>query len=193
MRRACELCKGAGVLGNSQVVCDVCRGAGVLPEPDVEGILLRLRGPNGGLRREPPTLLGELPALVRRLFRLEDVLGERRAYYVWHLALHVGYTGIDAAGRYPGGEMVFLEGLRVMGDPWRPELETLARAIARYIFGTDRAEVIRLARLGFDTREESARIGTLRPEQVDGPLNIDRRLLRQLLEIYLPAYAPQWA
>jgi len=91
--------------------CYACDSKGEFPKPDVAAIIEAIRGRGGkGLRSKRPD--------------------NRRAYYVWRLA------------RFHGGADVTMPMTATMdnsSDPWLKELDSLADAVARRVFGTDLA------------------------------------------------------
>lgn len=100
--------------------CPFCKGIGAFEEPNVDEILKAIRG-RKGLRSARPR--------------------DRRAYYVWRLA------------RFHGGADVTMP-MNVMyendGDPWLKELDELADAVAKHVFGTTMAAAHRWGRaLGY--------------------------------------------
>lgn len=123
--RACESCKGSGLTdyGNPPYSCHTCKGDKVIHPPDIDAILgLLLTKPNKAGKRR--WRVGFNPKADRG-----TQLG-RRAYYVWRMT------------RFHGGADVTLPMMAsyaIHGDPFRKELDALADALARSVFGTDLA------------------------------------------------------
>jgi hypothetical protein len=120
--RPCTLCKGSGVASwDAGRACYACAGRAAFDAPDM-GALVRLvtttRGASAGRRR----FRAACPKNLCHYSTRET----RRAYFVWRLA------------RFHGGADVTLpmtaEGA-CSGDPYRPELDALASAIARAHYG----------------------------------------------------------
>lgn len=101
--------------------CYCCKGTGTFPAVNVDMILAAIKG-RKGLRSAAPK--------PRDGSRGYGDLHDKRAYYVWRLA------------RFHGGEDVTMPVTATMlihNDPFLPELDALADAIAKRVFGTDLA------------------------------------------------------
>lgn len=108
--------------------CHYCRGTGSFPAVNVDMILQAIKG-RKGLRSAAPK--------PRDGSRGYGDVHDHRAYYVWRLA------------RFHGGEDVTMPVTATMlahNDPFLPELEALADAVARRVFGTDLAAANRWGR-----------------------------------------------
>lgn len=104
--------------------CLTCSGKGMVEAPDGLAILKQVLG-RKGLRSKRPS--------------------DPRAYYVWRLARFHG--GADVT-------MPALASMLIWGDPYRAELDELAEAVARAVFGTDLAAAHRWGQaLGWFDRE----------------------------------------
>lgn len=119
--RACTACKGSGehvspafeldgkVWPERRSRCHSCDGTRVFAVPNYTEILAAIRGRKGLISKRPK---------------------DARAYYVWRMARFHG--GADVT--MPMGAM-----LECHGDPWTKELDVLADAVAKRVFGTDLA------------------------------------------------------
>ena len=115
--------------------CYACDGLGDLPEPDARAICAAIAGRGG-----KSTTVSFLP--TKLCSKRPD---DRRAYYVWRLA------------RFHGGADVTMPMCATLdngNDPWLPELDKLADAVAKQVFGTDLAAAHRWGRaLGYLDRD----------------------------------------
>lgn len=102
--------------------CHSCDGAGEFPAVNVEMILAAIKG-RKGLRSKPPKPHGDV--------------NDRRAYYVWRLARFHG--GADVT-------MPVTATLLLHNDPFVRELDALADAVAKRVFGSDLAAAHRWGR-----------------------------------------------
>jgi len=96
--------------------CPYCDGAGTFPPVDIAAIATAIKGRKGLCSKRP---------------------ADSRAYYVWRMA------------RFHGGADVTLPmtaTFDVAGDPFRTELDIIADAVAKRVFGTDLAGVHRWGR-----------------------------------------------
>jgi len=126
-RRPCERCKGTGitvreaftyhcsVTGQSkhyprkESPCNRCNGAGTFDAPNFATIRAAIAG------RKPGTLRSSRPK-------------DARAYYVWRLARFHGGADIT---------MPVMAGIEIGGDPFAKDLDALADAVAKEIFGSN--------------------------------------------------------
>lgn len=104
------------VYADSNRVCYSCKGAGHFAPLDVESIVSAIKGRKGLRSARPAYALGARP------------------YYVWRLARFHG--GADVT-------MPVCAGMDISGDPFRAELDALADAVAKRVFGTDLAAAYR--------------------------------------------------
>jgi hypothetical protein len=125
MERQCPKCHGSGQIFRAGFTyenrtypdemrqCLDCEGRGNFAPIDVVAIHAAIKGRNG-LRSKRPE--------------------NRRAYYVWRMA------------RFHGGADVTMPVIAMMelgDDPFRPELDILADAVARRVYGSDLAAAYR--------------------------------------------------
>ena len=128
--RNCTSCKGTGKRAGYESYgvivperpCGSCKGLGTFPAVDTAAILERIKGRKG--------LCSKAPAYYGKDHSVANV----RAYYVWRLARFHG--GADVT-------MPMVAGLMTSGDPFAKELDALADAVAKRIFGTDLAAAYR--------------------------------------------------
>ncbi len=133
-QRNCTSCKGAGkretiylALTGATIPerpCHSCDGSGTFVAVDVPAILEAIKG-RKGLRTKPPDCYGT-----------SRTTANTRAYYVWRLARFHG--GVDVT-------MPVMASTLIAGDPFLAELDALADAVARRVYGTDRAAAFRWA------------------------------------------------
>jgi len=131
--RQCTTCKGTGKASYSRrTPCPHCEGKGYFPPPNYLQIVMDVtKEVKGGrqFRKSPPP--------VDR-----TTVRGARAYYVWRLT------------RFHGGADVTLPVLAELichGDPYKDELDNLAAALAKKVFGTDMAAAYRwLGALGYN-------------------------------------------
>ena len=96
--------------------CYACNGAGEFQPLDVPAIIAAIKGRKGLCSKRP---------------------ADKRAYYVWRMA------------RFHGGADVTMPmgaSMDCAADPFRAELDTLADAVAKRVFGTDLAAAHRWGR-----------------------------------------------
>lgn len=137
--RPCPRCNGTGkyvtkgftwndertgkqtVYPDKEKTCYECNGTGKFLKPNVPEIIANIKG-RKGLRSARPK--------------------DRRAYYVWRLA------------RFHGGKDVTMPvcaDMELGRDPYKPTLDLLADAVAKRVFGTDKAAAYRWGRaLGYN-------------------------------------------
>jgi hypothetical protein len=89
--------------------CYSCCGAGEFDPPDLDAILKAIKGRKGLCSKRPD---------------------DSRSYYVWRMARFHG--GADVT-------MPMTASMDISGDPFRPELDLIASAVAKRVFGTDGA------------------------------------------------------
>jgi hypothetical protein len=97
--------------------CMPCNGAGAFTTPDLDAILAAVKGRKGLCSKRP---------------------ADTRAYYVWRMARFHG--GADVT-------MPMSASMDVSGDPFRVELDAIADAVAKRVFGTDLAAAHRWGRV----------------------------------------------
>lgn len=137
--RACKGCKGTGsnrcypadgvacpatcplCKGTNVRPCYKCDGKGIFTAPDWDALLTAIRGRGGKLRSARPG----------------REKGDR-AYYIWRIARFNG--GADVT-------MPMMASLFSDGDPFLPELDAFADAVAVRVFGTRLAGAARWGRL----------------------------------------------
>ncbi len=131
--RACLRCEGEGVThsqwakengyeGPEGKTCYACKGKRTFEGLNLQDLIDAVFTHKGGIKRFRK-------AFPQKLNHYGDLFGSR-AYYVWRLARFHG--GIDM--RMPmTAEHV------TSGDPFNKELEIIASAVARKVFGTDMA------------------------------------------------------
>ena len=129
--RNCKSCKGSGnTFQDGTVVaeraCVSCDGRGTFPEIDAPAIIEAIKG-RKGLRSKAPDCYGA-----------NHTVSNIRAYYVWRMARFHG--GVDVT-------MPVVAGIMVNGDPYTKELDALADAVAKRVFGTDLAAAYRWGNL----------------------------------------------
>ena len=119
--RPCPACKDSnGKCWDGKDACYYCKGTLKFSVPDFDAIIENIKG-RKGLRSKRPD--------------------DKRSYYVWRLARFHG--GLDVT--LPMGAMMDLH-----NDPYRPELDEVAEAVARKALGTDMAAAYRWgSALGF--------------------------------------------
>ncbi len=120
--RDCKACIGAGKahkwdFETEAKPCYTCRGAGKMPAPDTQAILAAIKGRKGLCSKRPAS---------------------PRAYFVWRLARFHGGADVTMP---MGAEM------EVHGDPWVRELDALADAVAKRVYGTNLAAAARWGRV----------------------------------------------
>ena len=107
--RTCKKCDGTKRSKFFDAACHYCRGIGHFLPIDTDNILNLIAGRKGLCSKRPD---------------------DARAYYVWRMARFHG--GVDVTM-----PMTAMSG--VSGDAFLPELDKLADAVARRVFGTDMA------------------------------------------------------
>jgi hypothetical protein len=122
--RVCQSCKGTGKRSYADKPCLTCNGQVNIEGPDVLSILALIKG-RKGIRSKAPDIHGA-----------NWTLPNLRAYYVWRMARFHG--GMDVT-------MPITATTLVHGDPFVPELEALAEAVAKRVYGTDMAAAYRWA------------------------------------------------
>lgn len=155
--RNCKHCKGAGKFryyGDRDSTCHCCDGRGTFDAPDFDDMLLRLTKAGRDGRR---TWRASRPKYGTTV--LDD-----RLYYVWRMA------------RFHGGKDVtipMMASLDVAGDPFEPELDAFASAIARRVFGSDMRGAARWT---------YAMTGEITDGYVDGPTFDEHKPSYEILE-----------
>lgn len=119
--RVCTACNGEGKKqdgwGTKEIRnCYNCEGRCQFYAPDLEVILKAIKGRKGLRSSRPSRELGA------------------RAYYVWRMARFHG--GVDVT-------MPVMADMELGRDPFRPELDSIADAVAKKAFGTDMAAACR--------------------------------------------------
>jgi hypothetical protein len=124
--RNCLSCKGTGIRVYGGTIpnrpCNSCKGSGSYGAVDVPAILEAIKG-RKGLRSKAPDYSG-----------VHFTVANVRAYYVWRMARFHG--GVDVT-------MPMVAGIMVHGDPFTKELDAVADAVAKRVYGTDRAAAYR--------------------------------------------------
>lgn len=161
--RVCTRCNGAGVQvhGSDEWKCYACEGRGTFPDPDWDAILDRVltRPRKDGTRR----FRASWPGAAERT----SVIGAR-AYFVWRLTRFHGGRDVTL----PMGAFTLTS-----GDPWRDELDGLARVIARRALGTALAGTTRWAlALGYVDKAPPGLPPTAEP---CGPVVMDEHKLEE--------------
>ena len=155
--RNCKRCDGSGSIkyfGDKYSACHYCDGRGTFDAPDLNDMLMRLTKPGKDGRRAWRASRPKHGTTV-----LDD-----RLYYVWRIA------------RFHGGKDVTLPmmaSLDVAGDPFEPELDALASAIALRVFGSDMRGA---------ARWHYALTGKVTSGYVDGPTFDEHKPADELLE-----------
>lgn len=114
--RSCTRCSATGKLSlfeGHSTTCYYCKGSGVFAAPDIPALLAAIRGRKGLVSRRP---------------------ADSRAYYVWRMARFHG--GVDVT-------LPICASGAVRGDPFLKELDALADAVAKRVYGTDLAAAYR--------------------------------------------------
>lgn len=124
--RNCTSCKGTGKSSWMDRVCVSCNGTGTFSGLDIPAIIEAIKGRKG--------LRSKAPAYCGKDFTIANV----RAYYVWRMARFHG--GVDVT-------MPIVASTMVHGDPFIKELESVADAVAKRVFGTDLAAAYRWGNL----------------------------------------------
>lgn len=140
--RICTRCNGQGfrteswdAVGTSKP-CYACDGQGHFPAVEVAPIRALVINPKTGKTfstslnskdgRKRADSLGALAPVTPY-----GMLLRRRAQYVWRIARW--HAGVDGTGFNLGGAI--MADMDLMGDPWKPELDTLADLIADECYG----------------------------------------------------------
>jgi hypothetical protein len=168
MCRNCTVCEGTGVRRYSwettDRVCYACDGKKTFAPLDVDSILAAIVGTRG---KSKGKLLSSRP----------DRKKGGRAYFVWRLARFHG--GADVC-------MPCMADVEVAGDPYKPELNLLAEAVAKRAFGTEMAAAFRWGRaLGM---VQSVPAGLPMSAYEGGPAGTDIRGLADSPEFHTDRY-----
>lgn len=124
--RVCTRCNGTGQITVDYISkrptrpCYTCSGAGSFVAPDVEQIASAIKGRKGLASSKKSTW-------------------SNREYYVWRMARFHG--GADVT-------MPVMASTLVHGDPFIKELDQIADAVAKAVFGTDMAAAMRWHKAG---------------------------------------------
>lgn len=154
--RTCTRCKGEGsyqIGGLPQAFkCHGCEGRGHFLPVEVDSILSEIKG-RKGLRSKRPD--------------------SKRAYYVWRLARFHG--GVDVT-------MPVCAMMDVGGDPFRAELDQLAEAVAKHVFGTDMAAAYRWSGLLYTSKGPTP-AGLPATAYANGPVIMAEKPESELVEL----------
>ena len=160
----CTACKGStkiayesftGVDGTRypgrSFACNACRGSGVFSAPDQPKIIHEISGRKGLCSKRP---------------------SDARAYYVWRMARVHG--GADVT-------MPVCAMSQIHGDPFRDQLDLLADAVAKHVYGTDLAAA---NRWGMALGHISKPLSGLPPTAYEcGPVTDEFKPIEEVLEL----------